>query len=141
MRLTHLLLLSLVGLLYGCSADWHLRKAISKKPSILTEGKVILEVRDTIAVTTEKLLHDTIVEFTTDTIVVEKGKGRATVAVDTVMRTVYVEIECDADTVYIETVTEKTVLQPKVKDKGFDWGTLGFVIVGLLFLVLIFRTR
>jgi hypothetical protein len=134
-----LLILSLIVFAYGCSADWHLRKAISKKPSILTEGKVIVEVRDTIAVTTEKLLHDTIVEFTTDTIVVEKGKGKATVAIDTVMKTVYVEIECDADTVYLETITEQTVLQPTVKDKGFDWGMLGFIGVVLLFMFLILR--
>jgi hypothetical protein len=37
-------------LLSGCSAQWHLRKAISKDPTILTQGVVVERVIDTIEV-------------------------------------------------------------------------------------------
>lgn len=136
MRSKFLLVLSMMILLCGCSADWHLRKAISKKPSILTEGIIVTEERDTIAVTTEKLVHDTIFDFTTDKVVIEKGKGRATIDVDTVRKTIYVEIECDADTIYVEKIVRKTTIQPQVKDKGFDWVCIAFVAFGILFVAL-----
>ncbi|QDP68181.1 MAG: hypothetical protein Unbinned1473contig1000_59 [Prokaryotic dsDNA virus sp.] len=140
MRVKYLLILPLVVVLYGCSADWHLRKAISKKPSILTEGVTVIEERDTVQILTERLVHDTIFDFTTDTVIVEKGKGKATVAVDTVMKKIYVEVQCDSDTVYVETMVRKTTIQPKVKDKGFDWELIGFIVLGLSFIFIIFRT-
>jgi hypothetical protein len=42
-------------LLTSCSANWHLKKAIAKDPSILTEGVVIERVTDTITVYVEPI--------------------------------------------------------------------------------------
>jgi hypothetical protein len=41
---------AVVLLLSGCSAQWHIRKAISKDPTILTQGVVVERVTDTIEV-------------------------------------------------------------------------------------------
>lgn len=129
------------AILYGCSADWHLRRAVYKKPSILSEGKVIREVRDTISVITEKVTHDTIVDFTTDTVIVEKGNAKATVAVDTVMKTIYVEVECDSDTIYVETIKEQTILQPVVKDKRKGWINYAIAAISVLIIILMLMVK
>jgi hypothetical protein len=47
--------LIVVVFLSGCSANWHLKKAIAKDPSILTEGVVIERVTDTITVYVEPI--------------------------------------------------------------------------------------
>lgn len=42
--------LALLLALSSCSANWHLKKAIAKNPALLTEGKVIERVTDTLEV-------------------------------------------------------------------------------------------
>lgn len=125
----------IVLFLSSCTANWHLKKAIAKKPSILNEGTIIQEVRDTIMLTIEKVQHDTVVAFTTDTIIVQKDRARAVVLIDTVLKEVFVEVTCDPDTVFQEVILEQTILQPKVHDSVWNWKV--FKVVGIILLIVV----
>jgi hypothetical protein len=125
----------IVVLFSSCSANWHLKKAIAKKPSILKEGMVINEIRDTVFLTTENVLHDTVVKFTTDTIRIEKGRGRAIVVVDTLLKEIFVEIECQADTVWKEVILEQTVLRPEVVDRKTNWRNWALIAMAVFIII------
>jgi hypothetical protein len=109
--------LVIVSLLSGCSANWHLKKAIAKDPSILTEGVVIERVTDTITVVTPELQVDTIHEWSVDTVTTYVDRVRIRTKVDTVQRTVFVDVVCPADTIYVPHTYEKTTIRPVVKPK------------------------
>jgi hypothetical protein len=131
-----LVLYSVIVVLFSsCSANWHLKKAIAKKPSILKEGMVINEIRDTVFLTTENVLHDTVVKFTTDTIRIEKGRGRAIVVVDTLLKEIFVEIECQADTVWKEVILEQTVLRPEVVDRKTNWRNWALIAMAVFIII------
>lgn len=123
--------------LSSCSARWHLKRVISKQPSILTEGKIIQEVRDTLVLTTEKVQFDTIIDFQTDTILVQQDNASAKLLIDTVLQTVYVDVVCDADTIYVETITEQVILKPEIPP-SFSWrtwltvGCIGLFLLGVV---------
>ena len=118
----------LVIALMGCSANYHLRKAISKDPTILTEGVVVETVTDTIEVVVPELRVDTLHTWSADTVTTYVDRVRIRTKVDTVERTVYVDVVCPADTVYVEHTTERTVIQPTVR-KGVDWRWFLLIIV------------
>lgn len=108
----------LVVMLCGCSADWHLRKAISKDPSILLEGTTI--IHDTVTVVTPELRVDTVHHWSTDTVTTVVDRVRIRTKVDTVNRTVYVDVICPADTIRVP--YEKVVIQPQVgRQRGCLW--------------------
>ena len=125
-------LLSLILVLFAsCSAQHHLRKAIAKDPTILTEGVVIERVTDTIEVIVPELKVDTIHEWSVDTVTTYVDRVRIRTKVDTVQRTVFVDVICPADTVYVEHTYDKTVIKPEVKPKTSAWE--GFLcMVGII---------
>jgi len=82
--------------LSGCSANWHLRKAIAKDPSILQPKEVVLI--DTVVVTSS-LRVDTLAYFRTDTITIEKERLR--VQIKRIHDTLRITAECQSDTVRI----------------------------------------
>jgi hypothetical protein len=106
--------------LSGCSSQWHLKKAIQKDPSILTEGVVIERVTDTITVITPELRVDTIHAWSRDTVTTYVDRVRIRTKVDTVNRTVFIDVVCPPDTVYVEHTYDKTIIQPKVV-KRLPW--------------------
>lgn len=107
-----------VALLSGCSADWHLRKAISKDPSILLEGTTI--IHDTVTVVTPELRVDTVHHWSMDTVTSYVDRVRIRTKVDTVNRMVYVDVVCPADTIRVP--YEKVVIQPQVgRQRGCLW--------------------
>jgi hypothetical protein len=106
--------------LSGCSSQWHLKKAIQKDPSILTEGVVIERVTDTIQVITPELRVDTVHAWSHDTVTTYVDRVRIRTKVDTVNRTVFVDVVCPPDTVYVEHTYDKTIIQPKVV-KRMPW--------------------
>ena len=122
------LTLAIIALLSSCSADWHLRKAIAKDPTILLEGKVIEYHTDTILVAIPELQVDTVHRWSVDTVTTYVDKVRIRTKVDTVDRYVYVDVLCPADTVYVEHTTERTVLNPRVRT-GYDWQWIPIVII------------
>ena len=125
----HGLILAMIALLSSCSANWHLKKAIAKDPSILTEGVVVETVTDTIEVVVPELRVDTLHEWSVDTVNTYVDRVRIRTKVDTVQRTVYVDVVCPADTVYVEHTSERTVIKPTVR-RGFGWRVI-LVIVGI----------
>jgi hypothetical protein len=119
--------IALVVLLCGCSADWHLRKAISKDPSILLEGTTI--IYDTVTVVRPELRVDTLHTWRVDTVTSYVDRVRIRTKVDTVNRTVYVDVVCPADTIRVP--YESVVIQPVVgKPKQGLW------LVGLVVLLI-----
>jgi hypothetical protein len=129
--------LIIVLLLSSCSAQWHLKKAISKDPAILSEGVVIERVIDTIEVITPELRVDTLHRFSTDTVTTYVDRVKIRTKVDTVNRTVYVDVICPADTIYVPHEYEKTVVQPKVSKT--NW--LPLIIVLLILAILFAKFR
>lgn len=60
----------LLVILTGCSANWHIKKAIKKDPSIL-ETKIIT-VRDTVETFTNRVEVDSVFMVSNDTVVIVK---------------------------------------------------------------------
>ncbi len=87
-------LLLLVSVLTSCSAQWHLKKAITKDPFILQTETIT--VVDTI-VTKPVVLKDTVVLRQIDTLEVVKDKLRLKVFRS--FDTIRVDAICDADTI------------------------------------------
>ena len=83
-------------LLSGCSANWHLKRAIAKDPSILQPKELVLI--DTVVVMSS-LRVDTLTYFRTDTITIEKERLR--VQIKRIHDTLRISAECQADTVRI----------------------------------------
>ena len=129
---------AIVILLTGCSANWHLKRAISKDPTILTQGVVIERVTDTIEVITPELRVDTLHRFSTDTVTTYVDRVRIRTKVDTINRTVYVDVVCPGDTIYVPYEYEKTIIQPRVKH-GLDWWWLLVALIVGGFLIALLR--
>ena len=83
-------------LLSGCSANWHLKRAIAKDPSILQPKELVLI--DTVVII-PSLRVDTLTYFRTDTITIEKERLR--VQIKRIHDTLRISAECQADTVRI----------------------------------------
>lgn len=132
-------LLPFIVLLTSCSAQYHLRKAIAKDPTILTQGVVVERVTDTLQVIVPELKVDTIHSWSVDTVTTFVDRVRIRTKVDTVERTVFVDVICPADTVYVEHSYDKTIIQPEVKkrfDGWFEISILAFVIGMVIFMIL-----
>ena len=89
-----LYLLTISVLLSSCGAQWHLKKAIKKDPSILKSDTVV--VTDTI-VTAPVSVRDTITLQQRDTITITKDRLRVNIvrSFDTIM----VDAICESDTI------------------------------------------
>ena len=128
--------LIILVMLTGCSAQWHLDKAVKKDPSII---KPSTHTIDTIILTDSVTITDTFVTKTIDTITLEK---------DGVKTIVY----RDHDIIRIKTVVkpdtiriQKTITIPQVQYKERITTTqkvgviIGFVLLLLLLLALFKR--
>lgn len=123
-----LLFISLIGLLLlsSCSANWHLRRAIKKDPSILIKDTVT--VRDTLV--SETISTDTlIVSKPNDTITIEKDRLRIKILRS--FDTLRVEGTCIGDTIYFEKkiTVEKIVYKSKTWYERYWWALL--VLIGI----------
>jgi hypothetical protein len=129
---------ALLILLTGCSANWHLKRAIQKNPAILTDGVVVERVTDTIEVITPELRVDTLHRFSRDTVTTYVDRVKIRTKVDTIARTVYVDVVCPGDTIYVPYEYDKTVIQPRVKH-GLDWWWLLIALIVGGFLIALLR--
>lgn len=118
-------LVSLALLLSSCSAQWHLKRAIAKDPTIVQDTIVQW---DTTIVNEGEVLRDTIVMQRIDTIKVVKDGVR--VELRRFYDTVEVDVECPTDTI---TITKEVPIEQKVvveETKGVGLGAvLGIVLV------------
>ena len=83
-----------MALLSSCSAQWHLKRAVKKDPTLLKTDTIAIV--DTI-VTPPVTLTDTVTTRTQDTIVIQKDKLKVKVvrSYDTIM----VDAICESDTI------------------------------------------
>ena len=122
--------LILVLSLTSCSAQWHLKKAVRKDPTILVKDTLV--VKDTV-VTQPVAITDTVTLKQHDTITLVKDRLR--VKIVKVNDTITIDAICDSDTIisivevpYDKIVyVEKESLWDKVKNLA--------IYIGLAFLV------
>lgn len=83
-----------IALLSSCSAQWHLKRAVKKDPTLLKTDTIAIV--DTI-VTPPVTLTDTVITRTQDTVIVQKDKLKVQVvrSYDTIM----VDAVCESDTI------------------------------------------
>jgi len=128
--------LILVSSLMSCSAQWHLKRAVKKDPTILEKDTLV--VTDTVVVP-PVVTADTVITKQQDTIVVEKERLKVKVIrnVDTLI----IDAKCDSDTIVkqIEVPFEKFVY---VEQKTFFQKIQGLVFYfALIVLALIIGKR
>ena len=120
--------LCLIALLTGCSANWHIKRAIAKDPSILTSEVI----HDTITVITPELRVDTVHQFSSDTVTTVVDRVRIRTKVDTINRAVFVDVICPGDTIYVP--YEKTIntIEYKRKNHALTWFLLAAAVTLLV---------
>ena len=98
--------LTLVLLLTSCSAQWHLRKAVQKDPTILEKDTLV--VTDTV-VSPPVAITDTVIMKQHDTITLVKD--RLSVNIVNVNDTITIDAICDSDTIIsiVEVPYEKII--------------------------------
>lgn len=126
----YLLILSV--LLTSCGAQWHLKKAIKKDPTILRRDTVV--VTDTI-VTAPVSVRDTITLQQRDTITITKDRLKVNIvrSFDTIM----VDAICESDT--IVQVIEVPVPSLVMKDSNRWYNKVYKISFYLLLLLLLLR--
>ena len=114
-------------ILSGCSAEWHLSKAVRKNPELLKQTTMI--VTDTV-VTDPIVVRDTVITSQVDTIEIVKDKFRVKI-----MRsydTLTIDGGCDSDTIVrtIQVPIERVVY--KEEHKIFRWSFYLWVVVAFV---------
>ena len=126
------ILIPAVAVMASCSASYHLKRAIAKDPSIVKPTAVRF---DTIVVTKERKLTDTIVMNDVDTITIERDRVRVRLvrSYDTLM----VEGTCLPDTIKIDVIREiPQVVQPRRwRDRFNLWLSVVLLIFSIAFAV------
>jgi hypothetical protein len=124
----------------SCGADWHLKRAIAIDPTLVRAQPVRF---DTIVVTKERKITDTIVMRDRDTITIENDRVRVRLvrSYDTLM----VEGTCLPDTIRIDVVRE---IPQVVQRRSFfgrrqfgSWLGLVVAIFAIVFIVTGLRRR
>lgn len=117
-------------MLTSCGAQYHLKRAIAKDPTIVQNQAVKL---DTVVITEIKAVRDTFVLERVDTITLQRNGVRVELkrSYDTIM----VDAECLPDTIRIE----KEIFVPKVvyKEKTSTFDLVKLILVLLLIISLI----
>ena len=124
------ILIPAVAVMASCSASYHLKRAIAKDPSIVKPTAVRF---DTIVVTKERKVTDTIVMNDVDTITIERDRVRVRLvrSYDTLM----VEGTCLPDTIKIDVIREiPQVVQPRRWRDQFNlWLSVVLLIFSIAF--------
>ena len=127
--------LLLILILSGCSAEWHLSKAVTKDPSILSTKT--MTVMDTVVI--EPIaVRDTVIISQVDTVEIIKDKFRVKI-----MRsydTLIIDGGCDSDTIVRTVRVEVPVVEYKERNGILDSMYRGSFYV-LLFGILVFIVK
>jgi len=128
----NIIIIVLGCLLVSCSANWHVKRAIKKDPTILEIDTV--RVKDTVRFITEYVEKDTVFRLTSDTVILQKD--------NLVVRhfyhndSVYLQGECLEDTIWQIREVKVPIERVVVNDPLFPrwlWIVL-VIIVGLVIL-------
>ena len=126
----HYILPFVILILSGCSAEWHLSKAVYKNPSILKPKTMI--VTDTV-VTDPIAVRDTVTTSQVDTVEIVKDKFRVKI-----MRsydTLIIDGGCDSDTIVRTVRVEVPVVEYKERNGILDSmyrGSFYVLLLGIL---------
>ena len=126
--------LTLVLLLTSCSAQWHLKKAVHKDPTILEKDTLV--VTDTV-VSPPVAITDTVIMKQHDTITLVKDRLRVNIV--KVNDTITIDAICDSDTIisivevpYDKIVyVEKESIWDKIKNLAIYMG-LAFLLFKII---------
>jgi len=124
------LIIILSVLLSSCSAQWHLRKAIEKDPSILNIDT--LTVIDTVTFITNEVQVDSVFKLTADTVVIRKDN--LTIKHYYSRDSVFIWGECASDTIYRVREVKVPYQQLIYKEKFIPNWIYLLVIFGLIVL-------
>jgi hypothetical protein len=127
-------LISAALLLQSCGAQWHLKRAIAKDPTIVQETK---ERIDTVIITEEKAVRDTIVLQRTDTTRIQRNGVR--IKIKRIHDTIQIEAECLPDTIRV--VKEISVPTVVYKEKKPTFGLVKLFTILVILLILVNLTR
>ncbi len=124
-----------VLLLSGCSAQWHLKKAVKKDPSLL--DKSIVTVVDTVVIPGVEV-HDTVSFTNTDTIEIVKDNFH--VRLVKVRDSIFVDGGCKTDTIVRSVSIPVEKLVYKEKNTWFDKvKSLSFYVIVVIILAALVR--
>ena len=114
---------TLTLMLYGCSAQWHLKQAIRKDPAI---QQTVVVKKDTVIVTKERTLRDTL-ELFKDTVIYQ---DRVKLKIEYRDNFVNVEADCPSDTIVVTKSITTTELKKSasIKERVFD--ALALLVIG-----------
>lgn len=128
-----IILITLPLILFGCSASYHIKKAIAKDPSILEKDTIVFT--DSVHVVTKEVTHDSVFQVSKDTVVIKKDK--LTIKHFYHNDSVWIYGECASDTIVkwkkFEVVDEKIVYNESWFPKWMWW------IIGILVLLFILK--
>lgn len=123
-----LLIILIVSLALGsCSAEWHLKQAIRKG------ARVEQQKWDTLVVTKERTLWDTLTLNDVDTVVIQKDNIKLRIIRN--FDTIRVKAICQPDTIRLTKYINKTIKAPSEKGNWEKYVML--FAVGMLLIVLI----
>lgn len=120
-------------LLVSCGAKYHLKRAIAKDPTIL--DSVAVKV-DTVIITENKALRDTLILKTIDTITLKSNDVR--VHLKRSYDTITVEAECLPDTIRIEKVVKVPQVVYEEKKNYNNWKyllSISFILISIALLL------
>jgi hypothetical protein len=121
----------LITLLFSaCGAKYHLNRAIAKDPRIL--DSVALKV-DTIVITENKALRDTIILQEYDTITLERNSVR--IKLNRLYDTIRIDAQCLPDTIKIQ--KEIKVPQVVYQEKTFSNKYIIYLIISIILYTLL----
>ena len=126
-RLRGLWIVSVALLLQSCGAQWHLKRAIAKDPTIIADTII-----DTVVITEEKAVRDTIILERIDTTIIERNGVR--VEIKRIHDTIQIQAECLPDTIRI--TKEISVPELIYKEKKPTFGLVKLFILLAIILVL-----
>jgi hypothetical protein len=129
---TALLFIPFLFTLVSCSANWHLRKAIAKDPTIIKPQ--VITLIDTVIVTPAERVETSFVALPIDTITIERERLR--IKIRRIHDTLIVDGECKSDTIRItETIEGPPVIKYTPRPNWERWliyGGIGLLAFRLL---------
>lgn len=129
MNPNNLFIILATALLVGCSAQWHMQRAVLKNPELLTSGQTVRF--DTVVITQTQVLNDTTILRVIDSVVITQNN-----VVTKLWRnhdTVRVQTICPPDTVRINVVKQvpQIIYQPRTWWQRNNWWLVLLAVVAV----------
>jgi len=123
-----------MAVLAACSPQKRLARLVDKHPELVTSDTVY----QPIPVIRAEVVRDTVVEWATDTVTIEKENLRVDVIMDTITKKIYIKGQCKADTVVVNVPVAVNTVRPvmTVVERRPYWYQWVQIYLGKLFILL-----